>query len=102
VPNISGGITWGCALTRHCSRQLHARNVTVATQQRRGEGVHLRGQGHRLTDAVLLVPVQLVAGVAVALEPTQGVLTAVLAAATVRTAFIYVWESRGRTRGARL
>lgn len=52
----------------------------------------LSGRVGLLTDAVLLVPVQPVAGMAEALESTRRVLAALLAAAVVDAAFVHVWE----------
>ena len=46
--------------------------------------------GHWLTNTVLLVPVELIAGLAVAFKSTQGVLTVVLTATAVHAAFVYV------------
>lgn len=71
----------------HFSKQLHA--CHSGTQERVVQAVFCR-PGHWLTNTVLLVPVQLVAGVAVAFKSTQGVLTAVLTATAVHTAFVYV------------
>lgn len=47
-----------------------------------------------LTDAVLLVPVQPVAGAAEALESPRRVLAGLLAAAVVHAALVHVWGKR--------
>lgn len=63
-------------------------------------GAQREGWGRPLTDAVLLVPVQPVAGVAEALEATRRVLAALLTAAVVHAAFVHVWEM-GNSRRSR-
>lgn len=65
-------------------------NLCVRSHNLKKSQQHLTDVAHCLTNAILFVPVQLIAGTADALKSTHGVLTTLLTTTIVHAAFVYI------------